>query len=85
MTQKNSRKRVKEDGIGQDRIQELYSQYESKNYIDFIKSCVNVVEESNASSKTKDKFVRLLQSSNSKDKAIRTVTNFYLAGSGLGV
>jgi len=85
MTQKNSRSRVKEDGIGQDRIQELYSKYESLNYIDFIGSCVEVIEESNASSKTKEKFVRLLQSTTSKDKAIKTVTNFYLAGNGLGV
>jgi len=85
MTQKNSRTRVKNDGIGENRIQDLYKIYDSSNYNDFINECVNIINDSNASVRTKDRFLRIVRQSHSKDQAVTTVTNFFLAGSGLGV
>ena len=47
--------------------------------------CKAMIEKSTGKRETKDTFIRLLDSAVSKDVMVKKVTNYLLAGQGLGV
>lgn len=85
MTQTNSRKRIKNDTIGEKGLELLFEQYGQSNVSAFRVSCINMINASTGSAETKSKFVTLLENASSKDKLLTTTTNYILAGQGLGV
>ena len=85
MTQFSSKQRVKVDTIGSDGMQKLFSDYASKDTISFRSSCIQAILLSSGSVSTKEKFVTILTEAKSKDVMLKKVTNYLLAGQGLGV
>lgn len=85
MTQSSSRSRVKEDGIGDNTMKQLYSDYSVLTTEQFRVQCKAVIERSHGKSETKNLFYNELDRSNSKDRMVQKVTNYFLAGEGRGV
>lgn len=85
MTQTNSRARVKNDTVGEDGMKFLFSQYETATLEGFRIICKNLIEESSGKRTTKDKFINELERATSKDYMVKKVTNYLMAGQGLGV
>lgn len=85
MTQSNSRARVKHDTIGQDGMSKLFADYASQNTEEFRQTCKQVIEQSTGKRTTKDTFHVELDKARSKDAMLQKVTNYLLAGQGLGV
>ena len=85
MTQTNSRVRVKQDTIGKDGIKILFSQYHAATLEGFRVTCKSLIEESSGKRTTKDKFIYELDRATSKDVMVTKVTNYLMAGQGLGV
>ncbi len=85
MTQKNSRQRVKIDSVGDTGLKLLYTQYESQSVTGFRALCKSLIEQSTGKRETKDKFLYVLDKSNSKNDMLLRVNNYLLAGMGLGV
>lgn len=84
-TQSNSRQRVNHDSIGTDGMKELFRNYESFSKEDFRSYCKGTIEKSAGKRETKDKFVLELDKAPTKDVMLKKVTNYLLAGQGLGV
>lgn len=84
-TQSNSRQRVKHDTIGKDGMKALFQRYETSDKENFRLYCKDVIEESTGRRETKDKFYQELDKAPSKDVMLQKVTNYLLAGQGLGV
>ncbi len=84
-TQSSSKSRVKKDTIGNDGLRELYSAYGVMETSNFRILCKAMIEKSTGKRETKDTFIRLLDSAVSKDVMVKKVTNYLLAGQGLGV
>ena len=85
MTQTNSRARVKKDTVGEDGMKFLFSQYQSATLEGFRVICKSLIEESSGKRTTKDKFIYELERATSKDVMVTKVTNYLMAGQGLGV
>ena len=85
MTQTNSRPRVKQDGIGEDTMKNLYAAYSTLDNNDFRILCLEAIEKSYAKKATKEKFNTLITKCNNKATMLTSVTNFFLAGEGKGV
>jgi len=85
ITQASSQARVKNDTVGSNGMTELFNLYKTQSLQDFRQSCVNVIEASTGKQATKDKFIFELETYTSKDKMLKTTTNYLLAGQGLGV
>lgn len=85
MTQSNSRSRVKQDGIGEAVMKQLYSDYTALSTDQFRVQCKAAIERSHGKSETKNKFYEVLDRSKSKDQMVQKVTNYFLAGEGRGV
>lgn len=85
MTQSNSRARVKHDTIGQDGLKQLFKDYSVQELNEFRNTCKQVIEASAGKRSTKDTFLAELDKSRSKDFMLKKVTNYLLAGQGLGV
>ena len=85
MTQKNSKPRVKNDTVGEEGMKFLFSQYQSASLEGFRVICKNLINESSGKQTTKDKFVFEIDRATSKDCMLTKVTNYLLAGQGLGV
>lgn len=85
MTQTNSRARVKNDTVGEDGMKFLFSQYQTATLEGFRIICKNLIEESSGKRTTKDKFINELERATSKDYMVKKVTNYLMAGQGLGV
>lgn len=85
MTQTNSRARVKNDTVGEGGMKFLFSQYETATLEGFRIICKNLIEESSGKRTTKDKFINELERATSKDYMVKKVTNYLMAGQGLGV
>lgn len=85
MTQTNSRPRVKQDGIGEDTMKNLYAAYSTLDNNDFRVLCLEAIDKSYAKKATKDKFNTLITKCNNKATMLTSVTNFFLAGEGKGV
>jgi hypothetical protein len=85
MTQSNSRARVRQDTVGEDGIKFLFSQYQAATLENFRVTCKSLIEESSGKRTTKDKFIYELDRATSKDVMVTKVTNYLMAGQGLGV
>lgn len=85
MTQTNSRQRCKADLIGSNGLKELFKLYSEQGLLDFKVSCMRLIESSSGKRETKDKFISMIDNSSTKDRCLRTTTNYILAGQGLGV
>lgn len=84
-TQKSSKVRVKKDTIGDCGLKALYEVYNTMTTEQFRSYCIDVIERSTGKRNTKDKFIREIDSSQYKDLMVKKVTNYLLAGQGLGV
>lgn len=85
MTQTNSRSRVKHDSVGTDGMKQLFADYSVQGLEEFRATCKQVIESSTGKRSTKDTFLVELDKSRSKDFMLKKVTNYLLAGQGLGV
>lgn len=85
MTQSSSKPRVKKDTVGDDGLKALYTSYEMLNKEEFRSFCKQLIEDSSGKRATKDSFIVVLDRAPSKDKMVQSVTNYLLAGQGLGV
>jgi hypothetical protein len=85
MTQTNSRARVKKDTVGEDGMKFLFSQYQTATLDGFRIICKGLIEESSGKRSTKDKFINEIERATSKDTMVTKVTNYLMAGQGLGV
>jgi len=85
MTQSNSRARVKKDSIGADGMKLVFENYSLQDIETFRTSCKEVIERSAGKRSTKDTFIAELDKARSKDFMLKKVTNYLLAGQGLGV
>jgi hypothetical protein len=85
MTQSNSRVRVKQDTVGEDGMKFLFSQYQTATLEGFRVTCKSLIEESSGKRTTKDIFIYELDRATSKDVMVTKVTNYLMAGQGLGV
>jgi hypothetical protein len=85
MTQTNSRARIKQDTVGDSGMKFLFSQYQEVTLEDFRVICKSLIEESSGKRTTKDKFIYVLERATSKDVMVTKVTNYLMAGQGLGV
>lgn len=85
MTQTNSRARVKHDSIGDDGMKQLFAEYSVQSLDEFRSTCKQVIESSTGKRVTKDTFITELDKARSKDIMLKKVTNYLLAGQGLGV
>lgn len=85
MTQTNSRPRVKEDGIGEQAMSQLFALFPVASIEMFREKCVNLIESSNGKDSTKLRFKDELNRTQSKATMMQKVTNYFLAGEGRGV
>lgn len=85
MTQTNSRARVKHDTVGTDGMKQLFADYSVQGIDEFRQTCKQVIESSTGKRTTKDTFLVELDKARSKDFMLKKVTNYLLAGQGLGV
>lgn len=85
MTQTNSRARVKHDTLGADGMKQIFSDYATQEVDMFRSTCKEVIERSSGKRSTKDTFLMELDKARSKDFMLKKVTNYLLAGQGLGV
>lgn len=85
MTQSSSKPRVREDIIGDQGLTSLFAAFNSKPIDEFRTYCQGVIEQSAGKRATKDKFISIIRSSRSKNDMLTKVTNYLMAGQGLGV
>jgi hypothetical protein len=85
MTQVTSRTRVKEDGIGEDRMININKQFMTSSMDEFRKLCVEAIATSSGKPSTKLRFTDEMNRAPSKAKMLFTITNYFLAGEGRGV
>lgn len=85
MTQATSRVRVKNDTVGEQGMKTLFTEYQRLNFTEFQNHCKMVIEQSSGKRETKDRFIREIDRATSKDTMLTKVTNYLLAGQGLGV
>lgn len=84
-TQSSSRTRVKNDTLGKDGMKVLFEEYAARNFNEFRAVCVSLISQSSGKQTTKDKFIGEINRATSKDVMLTKVTNYILAGQGLGV
>ena len=84
-TQSNSRARVKNDTVGSAGLKQLFECYGTQSFEDFRTTCKGMIENSTGSRETKKRFFAEIDSARSKDMMLKKVTNYLLAGQGLGV
>ena len=85
VTQTNSRARVKNDAVGDEGLKFLFSEYSESSLEGFRATCQHLIEKSSGKLVTKEKFYRELVKANSKSIMLSKVTNYLMAGQGLGV
>jgi len=85
MTQTNSRARVKEDSIGEQRMRTLNQVFMSASIDDFRQMCIEAIEASSGKPATKIRFTDEMRRATNKSKMLFSVTNYFLAGEGRGV
>lgn len=85
MTQTNSRPRVKEDGIGEERMRTLNEVFVTASVVDFRQMCLEAVEASSAKPSTKLRTSDAINRCGTKAKMMFIITNYFLAGEGKGV
>lgn len=85
MTQSSSKPRVKVDTVGDQGLTSLFEAFNSKPIEEFRTYCQGIIEQSAGKRATKDKFISVINSSRSKNDMLTKVTNYLMAGQGLGV
>lgn len=85
MTQTSSKPRVKNDQLGDERLKLLFAAFQSHNLEEFRNFCQVTIEESSGKRATKDKFITLIKTAPSKNDMLTKVSNYLMAGQGLGV
>jgi len=85
MTQSSSKARVKNDTIGDEGMKQLFADYASQGIDMFRETCKQTIESSTGKRSTKDLFLNELDKARNKDVMLKKVTNYLLAGQGLGV
>lgn len=85
MTQTSSKPRVKVDEIGDDVLKKIFEAYSTQAIDLFRKTCIDVILMSSGKASTKASTVDSLNKTKSKDRMVTMVTNYTLAGQGLGV
>jgi hypothetical protein len=85
MTQTNSRQRVKVDTIGTKGMETLFEAYRNEDINTFRNTCIGIIQKSAGDSLKKDTFTSILLKATSKDFMVTKVTNYLMAGQGLGV
>lgn len=81
-TMEVSVRKVQNDRID---IQDIYSRFAAESTDTFRMSCKAVIEGSSGKKETKLRFLRALDETKSKDRMLKIVNDFYLAGHGLKV
>jgi hypothetical protein len=84
-TQKSSKPRIKNDTVGDDGLKLLFSEFEKQTLVGFKVLCTSMIEQSSGKRDTKEKFIREIEKATSKQVMLTKVTNYFLAGQGLGV
>ena len=84
-TQYSSKARVKKDTVGSEGLTFIFEQYSIQPIDLFRVQCAELIEASTGKRETKDLFIREIGKANSKDMMLKKVTNYLLAGQGLGV
>lgn len=85
MTQKNSKQRCKVDTVGNDSIKDMFEAYNHETLEAFRSRCVSMIEQSSGRKEIKLTFISMIMKATSKDFMVAKVTNYVLAGQGLGV
>lgn len=86
MTQTNSRARVKDPGNTEEALEQLYAGYRKMGTTDFYSLCTRLIDSSHGSAAKKGMIkAGLMARSNDRDRMLSTVSNYFLAGAGLGV
>ena len=75
-------RKVKTDRID---IQDVYTRFAAESTDTFRMSCKAAIEGSSGKKETKSRFLRALDETKSKDRMLKIVNDFYLAGHGLKV
>jgi hypothetical protein len=81
-TMEVSVRKVKTDRID---IQDVYSRFAVETADTFRMTCKTAIEGSSGKKETKSRFLRVLDETKSKDRMLKIVNDFYLAGNGLKV
>lgn len=86
-TQKNSRARVKDPGDLNATLDELYAGYAKMGPSDFYSLCTRLIDESHSNNVAKKLTIKaaLMARSGDRDRMLQIVSNYFLAGAGLGV
>lgn len=84
-TQQTSKARVKNDTIGDDKMVYINKAFMKSDLDEFRKVCIDAIQESSGKPATKLRFTDELNRAPNKAKMLFTVTNYFLAGQGLGV
>lgn len=85
MTQSSSKPRVKVDTVGNAGLTLLFEAYKEKELEDFRGVCKSLIQSSAGKQTTKQKFLDAINSSRSKNDMLTRVSNYLMAGQGLGV
>ena len=85
MTQTSSKPRVKNDQLGDDGLKVLFEAFKTHPIEEFRNLCRDMIEASSGKRATKDKFHKLIETSRSKNDMLTKVSNYLMAGQGLGV
>lgn len=84
-TQTTSKARIKNDTVGEEGMKFLFEQYGTQPIEQFRTLCKDAIEKSTGKKETKETFFREIDKARSKDQMLQKVTNYLLAGQGLGV
>lgn len=84
-TQSSSKPRVKNDGIGETAMAQLFLLFPIASVDSFRDQCISIIEQSNGKDSTKLRFKDELNRTPSKTVMMQKVTNYFLAGEGKGV
>lgn len=84
-TQNSSKQRCKIDAIGTDGMEKLFEAYRNEDINSFRTTCINIIQKSSGKSASKETFTSILLKATSKDYMVSKVSNYLLAGQGLGV
>lgn len=84
-TQNSSKQRCKVDTIGSDGMEKLFEAYSNEDINTFRNTCIGIIQKSSGKSDTKETFTSILLKATSKDFMVTKVSNYLLAGQGLGV
>ena len=85
MTQKNSRQRCKVDTVGSDGMEQLFEAYRNQELEMFRNTCIGLIQKSSGKAETKNTFTEMILKARTKDLMVTKVSNYLLAGQGLGV